>query len=124
MNPLARLLTLTFPITVALAGANESHIQDFPLNDHTVYTVPVSATRMTTVSFPSPIAAIDGALLTWTEKRRSISDRASKGTTYFSLRALAKGAATNVNVRWNNRTYAFELHESADQSTRSCCKPA
>ena len=58
MNPLVRLLTLTFPITVALAGANESRVQDFTLNDHTVYTVTVSATRVTTVSFPSPIAAI------------------------------------------------------------------
>ena len=115
MNPLVRLLTLTFPITVALASANESRVQDFPLNDHTVYTVPVSATRVTTVSFPSPIAAIDGALLTLDGKTPGLFQIAhTKGTAYFSLRALAKDAATNLNVRWNNRTYAFELHESAE----------
>jgi hypothetical protein len=115
MNPLVRLLALTFPITVALADANESRVQDVPLNDHTVYTVPVSATRVTTVSFPSPIAAIDGALLTVDGKTPGLFQIAhTKGTAYFSLRALAKDAATNLNVRWNNRTYAFELHESAE----------
>jgi hypothetical protein len=90
-------------------------VQDFPLNDHTVYTVPVSATCVTTMSFPSPIAAIDGALLTVDGKTPGLFQIAhTKGTAYFSLRALAKDAATNLNVRWNNRTYAFELHESAE----------
>ena len=113
MNPLVKLLVLTFPITVALA--NETRVQDFPLNDHTVYTIPVSATRVTTVSFPSPIAAIDGALLTVDGKMPGLFQIAhTKGTAYFSLRALAKDAATNLNVRWNNRTYAFELHESGE----------
>jgi hypothetical protein len=115
MNPLVRLVTLTFPITVALALANETRVQDFPLNDHTVYTIPVSAARVTTVSFPSPIGAIDGALLTVDGKTPGLFQIAhTKGTAYFSLRALAKDAATNLNVRWNNRIYAFELHESAE----------
>ena len=70
---------------------------------------------MTTISFPSPIAAIDGALLTLDGKTPGLFQIAhTKGTAYLSLRALAKDAATNLNVRWNNRTYAFELHESAE----------
>jgi hypothetical protein len=115
MNPFIKLVVATFPIAGVLAGANEPRVQDFPLNDHTVYTVPVSATRVTTVSFPSPIAAIDGALLTVDGKTPGLFQIAhTKGTAYFSLRALTKDAATNLNVRWNNRTYAFELHESTD----------
>src|SRR5947207_8257161 len=113
MNRLIKVVVATFPIALALA--NETPVQDYPLNDHTVYTVPVSATRVTTVSFPSPIAAIDGALLTLDGKTPGLFQIAhTKGTAYFSLRALAKDAATNLNVRWNNRTYAFELHESVE----------
>ena len=115
MNRLIKLVVATFPIAGVLAGTSEPHVQDFPLNDHTVYSIPVSAARVTTVSFPSPIAAIDGALLTVDGKTPGLFQIAhTKGTAYFSLRALAKDAATNLNVRWNNRTYAFELHESVE----------
>jgi hypothetical protein len=115
MNRPTKRLIATFPIIISLAHASEPRVQDFPLNDHTVYSVPVSSTRVTTVSFPSPIAAIDGALLTVDGKTPGLFQIAhTKGTAYFSLRALTKDAATNLNVRWNNRTYAFELHESAE----------
>jgi hypothetical protein len=115
MNQLIKLILPALPITISLAHANEQRVQDFQLNDHAVYSVPVSAARVTTVSFPSPIAAIDGALLTMDGKTHGLFQIAhTKGTAYFSLRALAKDAVTNVNVRWNNRTYAFELYESAE----------
>jgi hypothetical protein len=88
-------------------------VQDFLLDDHTVYEVPVSATRVTTISFPSPIAAIDAALTTSDGKTPGLFQIAhTKGTSYLSVRALAKDATTNLNVRWNNRTYVFELLES------------
>jgi hypothetical protein len=116
MNQFARTILITVSISLTLARASEpQRVQDFPLNDHTVYAVPVSATRVTTISFPSPIAAIDGALLTPDEKTPGLFQIAhTKGTAYFSLRALAKDAATNLNVRWNNHTYSFDLHESAE----------
>ena len=114
MNRLVRLLLLSFPIVVARA-CREQRVQDFPLDDHTVYSVPVSGARVTTISFPSPISAIDGALLTLDGKTPGLFQVAhTKGTAFLSLRALAKDATTNLNVRWNNRTYAFELHESPD----------
>lgn len=115
MNRFVRLILLAFPIIGMSAHAIEQRVQDFTLDDHTVYTVPVSGTRVTTISFPSPIAAIDGALLTLDGKTPGLFQVAhTKGTAFLSLRALAKDAATNLNVRWNNRTYAFELHESAE----------
>ncbi len=115
MNRLVRLLLLSLPIIGMTAHATEQRVQDFTLDDHTVYSVPVSGTRVTTISFPSPITAIDGALLTTDGKTPGLFQVAhTKGTAFLSLRALAKDAATNLNVRWNNRTYAFELHESTD----------
>jgi hypothetical protein len=83
------------------------------LDDHTVYAVPVSGSRVTTISFPSAISAIDAALVTTDTKTAGLFQIAhTKGTSYLSARALAKGAATNLNVRWNGRTYVLELKES------------
>jgi hypothetical protein len=114
MNRLIKIILLTFPLTLMSAHAVEQRVQDFLLDDHTVYEVPVSATRVTTISFPSPIAAIDAALTTSDGKAAGLFQIAhTKGTSYLSVRALAKDAATNLNVRWNNRTYVFELRESA-----------
>ncbi len=115
MNQLAKIILLTFPFTSTITHATEQRVQDFVLDDHTVYAVPVSGTRVTTISFPSPIAAIDGALTTLDGKTPGLFQIAhTKGTAYLSLRALAKDATTNLNVRWNNRTYVFELRESAE----------
>jgi hypothetical protein len=115
MNQLVNLTFIASLFTARLAHAIEQRVQDFVLNDHTVYAVPVSTTRVTTISFPSPIAAIDAALTTLDGKTPGVVQVAhTKGTAYFSARALSKNAATNINVRWNNRTYVFELRESAE----------
>jgi hypothetical protein len=36
----------------------------------------------------------------------------TKSSTFLSVRALARKAATNLNIRWNKHTYVFELEES------------
>jgi hypothetical protein len=115
MNRLANYLVIAQILTFASVKASEQRVQDLALDDHTVYAVPVSVARVTTVSFPSPIAAIDAALSTIDAKTPGLFQIAhSKGTAYFSARALAKGATTNLNVRWNGHTYVFELHECDD----------
>jgi len=89
-------------------------VQDLILDDHTVYAVPVSGNRVTTISFPSAISAIDAASVTTDAKTAGLFQIAhTKGTSYLSARALAKGAATNLNIRWSGRTYVLELKESA-----------
>jgi hypothetical protein len=114
MNQLVRLF-LFGSLLAASAHATDQRVQDFVLDDHTVYMVPISGARVTTISFPSPISAIDGALVTVDGKTPGLFQVAhTKGTAYLSVRALAKDASTNLNVRWNNRTYAFELRESAE----------
>jgi hypothetical protein len=112
MNPLTKFLLLA-PLLASVAPAQQ--VRDAVLDDHIIYALPVSATRVTTVSFPSPIAAIDGALIATDGKTPAVFQVAhTKGTAYFSTRALAKDGVTNLNVRWNNRTYVFELRESSE----------
>ncbi|MCI0745433.1 MAG: TrbG/VirB9 family P-type conjugative transfer protein [Verrucomicrobia subdivision 3 bacterium] len=96
--------------TVALA---ETSIQRVTLDERVVVTVPVATNRVTTISFPGPIAAIDAAGVTADGKTPGQFQLAhTKGSSFLSVRALARKAATNLNIRWNKRTYVFELIES------------
>ncbi|MEI6197618.1 MAG: hypothetical protein WCS42_25165 [Verrucomicrobiota bacterium] len=109
-NNLLSIVTV-FAATVALADSPA--IQRVLLDDHTVVAVPVAASRVTTISFPSPIEAIDGAGFTLDGKTPGQFQLAHvKGSTFLSVRALTTKAAGNLNVRWNNRTYVFELSAS------------
>ena len=88
-------------------------VRELDLDDRLVFTIPVGIDRVTTISFPGPISAIDAALVTVDGKTPGLFQLAHKqGTYFFSVRALAKNAMTNVNVRWNKRTYVIELQES------------
>ena len=104
-------------IILAHAGSmacEPKQIQERDLDEHSVCAVPVSFARVTTVSFPGPISAIDAALVTMDGKTPGLFQLAHKpGSYFFSVRSLAKGATTNVNVRWNNKTYVLELQDSA-----------
>jgi len=115
MNRFTKIILLSLPLSLTNAHAVEKRVQDFLLDDHTVYEVPVSGARVTTISFPSAIAAVDAALTTSDGKTPGVFQIAhTNGTAYLSVRALAKDVTTNLNVRWNNRTYVFELHESTE----------
>jgi hypothetical protein len=99
--------------TVALAEPNGETIQRVTLDERAVVTVPVATNRVTTISFPGPIAAIDAAGVTADGKTPGQFQLAyTKGSSFLSVRALARRAATNLNIRWNKRTYVFELVES------------
>ena len=108
-SPISLLLLAA---TVALAASPEA-IQRVTLDERVVITVPVSTNRVTTISFPGPIAAIDAAGVTADGKSPGEFQLAhTKGSSFVSVRALARKAATNLNIRWNKRTYVFELVES------------
>ena len=103
---------LLLSAAVALAESPET-IQRVPLDERVVVTVPVATNRVTTISFPGPIAAIDAVGVTADGKTPGQFQLAhTKGSTFVSVRALARKAATNLNIRWNKRTYVFELVES------------
>ena len=75
--------------------------------------LPVATNRVTTVSFPSPIEAIDGAGVTVDGKTPGQFQLAhTKGSAFLSVRALVARASANINIRWNDRTYVFQLIES------------
>ena len=96
-----------------IAGAKDKAIQDFILDEQTVYVIPVSGFRVTTISFPGPISAIDAAQVTIDpQKLAAFLIAHTKGSSFFSVRAEARKAVTNVNIRWNNKTYVLELVES------------
>ena len=104
------LLLLT--AAVALAEPPEA-IQRLMLDENVVVTVPVATNRVTTISFPGPITAIDAVGVTADGKTPGQFQLAhTKGSTFLSVRALVRKAATNLNIRWNKHTYVFELVES------------
>lgn len=114
MKSIAKLLTLVAVFSATLARAESPAIQRVLLDDHAVVSVPVATNRVTTINFPGAIEAIDGAGFTVDGKTPGLFQLAhAKGSTFLSVRALTTKAAGNLNVRWNNRTYVFELAESA-----------
>lgn len=103
---------LLLSATLAWAEPPET-IQRVVLDERVVVTVPVATNRVTTISFPGPIMAIDAVGVTADGKTPGQFQLAhTKGSSFLSVRAMARKAATNVNIRWNQRTYVFELVES------------
>jgi len=104
------------------------------LDERTVVTVPVATNHVTTINFPGPISAIDAVGVTADGKSPGQFQLAhTKGSSFLSIRALTRKAATNLNIRWNKRTYVFELVESdapvlalnlEDQATVESVQPA
>ena len=85
---------LLLAATVALAETNEQSIQRVTLDERAVVTVPVATNRVTTLSFPGPIAAIDAVGVTADGKTPGQFQLAhTKGSTFVSVRALARKAS-------------------------------
>src|SRR5580658_6795728 len=83
------------------------------LDDNVLVVVPVATNRVTTISFPSPIEAIDGAGITVDGKTPGQFQLAhARGSAFLSVRALLPKSSANLNIRWNEHTYVFELVES------------
>lgn len=109
-SPIISLFLLS--VIIALAEPPEA-IQHVTLDANVVVAVPVATNRVTTISFPGPIAAIDAVGVTADGKTPGQFQLAhTKGSTFLSVRALARKAATNLNIRWNKQTYVFEMTES------------
>jgi hypothetical protein len=103
---------LIFSVAVVHAQPSPS-IQQVWLDDRVVVSVPVATNRVTTINFPGAITAIDGAGVTVDGKTPGLFQLAhTKGSAFFSVRALFPKASANLNIRWNDHTYVFELAES------------
>ncbi|HEV2329313.1 MAG TPA: hypothetical protein VGY56_11055 [Verrucomicrobiae bacterium] len=107
------LIEILAVLIVCSQIALADEVQQFPLDEFRVYQIPVSTNRVTTVSFPGPISAIEAANVTVDGTTPGQFQIAYvQGSYFFSVRALATNAVTNVNIRWNDQTYALELLES------------
>lgn len=113
MKRFLELLILFTCVLPTPAAEKSREIKEFLLDEHTVYAILISTNRVTTISFPGPISAIDGAQLTIDGKVPGAFQIAHvKGSYFFSVRALTNKVVTNVNIRWKNRTFVLELIES------------
>lgn len=122
MNPTANRFALHLLLMGATSwlvppgnAAPDGRVRELVLDEQQVIRIPVASKRVTTISFPGAISAIDGALISTGNKGNGLFQLAHQaGSAFFSVKALAPDADTNVNVRWNQRTYILELHESPD----------
>jgi hypothetical protein len=106
------LIVTMFSAAVGRAQPPQS-IQQVWLDDRVVVSVPVATNRVTTLNFPGAITAVDGAGITVDGKTPGLFQLAhTKGSAFLSVRALFPKASANLNIRWNNQTYVFELTES------------
>ncbi len=114
MKRLAKHIAILSLVVIQSGIAKDAGpIAEYRLDEQTVYTIPVSRTRVTTISFPGPISAIDAANVTSDPKISGLFQIAhSKGAYFLSVKALVQKAATNMNIRWNKKTYVIELVES------------
>src|SRR5438445_3320290 len=111
MKSLNNLLILG--LVVSSFAADNKAIQSALLDDRVVYTIPVGTNRVTTISFPGVITAMDGAGVSIDSKTAGQFQLAhTRGSAFLSVRALHPQASANLNVRWNSHTYVFELVES------------
>lgn len=98
MKSLSKILFLLTPLS--MFAAQREAIESAQLDDHVVYTVPVATNRVTTISFPGPIAAIDAAGVTADPRMSGDFQLAhTKGSAFFSVKALALKASANLNVQ-------------------------
>lgn len=87
-------------------------IKQFPLDERTVYEIPIGRDVPTTLMFPSAISAIEGANVTTNpETPAPVLLTYNAGQYFLSVRALTPGAKGAVNVVWHNRTFVIRFQE-------------
>ena len=125
ISNMKRWLISLFALVCLVAKARDKAIRNFILDEKTVYVIPVATNRVTTISFPGAIAAMDAAQAsTDPHKAAPFLIAHSSGSSFFSVRAEARKADTNINIRWNNRTYVLELVESNEPLLSVTFEPA
>ena len=87
-------------------------IKQFPLDERTVYEIPIGRDVPTTLMFPSAISAIEGANVTTSpDMPAPVLLTYNAGQYFLSVRALVPNAKGAVNVVWRNRTFVVRFQE-------------
>ncbi len=105
-----RLILTALLFSVSLAIASAQAIKTFPLDEQTVYHLKVGTDKVTTITFPIAITAMEGSGLTLDPKTPAkllLSYHA--GDRFFSVRTLVEGATGSLNVICNRAVYVLEF---------------
>jgi hypothetical protein len=112
-----KLAALLCPLLLNAAPADSpvphpSVVKQFPLDERTVYEIPIGCDVPTTLMFPSAITAIEGANISINpETPAPVMLSYTAGQYFFSVRAMSPGAKGAVNVVWHNRTFVIRFTE-------------
>lgn len=101
--------------TTPLSAARPQVIKQFPLDERTVYEIPIGRDVPTTLMFPSAITAIEGANVSGNpETPAPVLLAYTPGRYFFSVRAVDPAAKAAVNVVWKNRTFVLRFAVAAE----------
>lgn len=98
----------------AFASGRPQVIKQFPLDERTVYEIPIGSDVPTTLMFPSAITAIEGANISGNpETPAPVLLAYTPGRYFFSVRAVEPNAKAAINVVWKNRTFVLRFAVAA-----------
>jgi hypothetical protein len=90
-------------------------VKQFPLDERTIYRIPITQDAPTTLMFPSPLTAIEAAnVSTSPETPAPVLLAYTPGRTFFSVRAVLPGAKAAVNVVFKNKTFVLQFAAGAE----------
>jgi hypothetical protein len=90
-------------------------VKQFPLDERTVYEIPISRDSPTTLMFPSAPTAIEAANVSASaETLAPVMLAYTPGRYFFSVRATVPNAHAAINVVWKNKTYVIRFATSAE----------
>src|SRR4051812_28295923 len=85
-------------------------VRQFPLDERTVYEIPISREVPTTLMFPSAPTAIEAANVSASpETVAPVMLTYTPGRYFFSVRATEPNARGAINVVWKNKTYVLRF---------------
>lgn len=94
--------------SLATAAAHASPVRRYTLDDRAVHAVRIAADAPTTITFPGPITAIEGAgVSTKAEDQPPVLISHHADSAFFSVRALRPDATGAANVVYRGRLFAF-----------------
>lgn len=100
---------------LAAAALAAPAVKQFPLDERTVYEIPISPDAPTTLMFPSALTAIEAAHVSADPATPApVLLAYTPGRTFFSVRALEPDARAAVNVVWKNKTYVLRFAVGAE----------
>jgi hypothetical protein len=107
------LRTLVLILAAPLSLACASPVQRHALDDRALYPVRIGTGAPTTITFPGPITAIEGAnISTKAEDQPPVLISHHAESSFFSVRALRPEASAAINVIYRGKVFAFTFTAS------------